>query len=181
MSATARLENVMPNLTRRQLLATGAAGTGAALLPMGWTAVAQAGSVPPAEVLAANDLALWYNQPAGTEWLRALPIGNGRLGAMVFGNTDTERLQLNEDTVWAGGPHDYSNPRGAAALAQIRQQVSANQWSQAQSLIDQAMLGSPAAQLPYQPVGELRLTLPGNSGVSGYQRWLDLATATSVV
>jgi alpha-L-fucosidase 2 len=100
---------------------------------------------------------------------------------MVYGNTDTERLQLNEDTVWAGGPHNYDNPKGAGALAQIRQQVFANQWSQAQTLIDQSMLGNPAAQLPYQPVGELRITLPGNSGVSSYQRWLDLTTATTVV
>ncbi|MFI7229659.1 glycoside hydrolase N-terminal domain-containing protein [Nonomuraea angiospora] len=64
---------------------------------------------------AANDLALWYDESAGMDWLRALPIGDGRLGAVVFGNVDTERLQLNEDTVWAGGPYDQSNPRGAAA------------------------------------------------------------------
>ena len=61
-------------------------------------------------MLAANDMALWYDEPAGTDWLRALPIGNGRLGAMVFGNVDTERLQLNEDTLWAGGPHDSATP-----------------------------------------------------------------------
>jgi alpha-L-fucosidase 2 len=67
----------MPDLTRRQLLAAGAAGTGAALLSTGWTAAAQAGSASPSEVLAANDLALWYTRSAGTEWLRALPIGNG--------------------------------------------------------------------------------------------------------
>jgi hypothetical protein len=94
-------------------------------------------------VQAAGDLALWYDEPAGADWLRALPVGNGRLGAMVFGNTDTERLQLNEDTVWAGGPHDYSNPRGAAALPQIRQLVFANQWTQAQDLINQTMLVCP--------------------------------------
>src|SRR3954447_11314231 len=179
-STTACLETAMPNVTRRQLLAAGAAGTGAALLPIGWSAVAQAGSVPPAEVVAANDLALWYNQPAGTEWLRALPIGNGRLGAMVFGNTDTERLQLNEDTVWAGGPHDYSNTRGAGSLAQLRQLVFQNQWTQAQDLANQTMLGSPAAQQPYQPVGDLRITFP-SATVSGYQRSLDLTTATAAV
>ena len=86
------------DLTRRKLLAAGMAGAGAALLPTGWTAAAPTG------VAAAGDLALRYDEPAGTDWLRALPIGNGRLGAMVFGNIDTERLQLNEDTVWAGGP-----------------------------------------------------------------------------
>ncbi|HZM79116.1 MAG TPA: glycoside hydrolase family 95 protein, partial [Candidatus Limnocylindrales bacterium] len=171
----------MPDLSRRQVLKAGATGAGALLLPTPWTAAARAGSVAPPEVQAVNDFALWYDEPAAQDWLRALPIGNGRLGAMVFGNTDTERLQLNEDTLWAGGPHDYSNAQGAAALAQIRQLVFQNQWSQAQSRIDQAMLGSPAAQLAYQPVGELRLTLPATSGVSGYQRWLDLTTATTVV
>jgi alpha-L-fucosidase 2 len=167
----------MPDLTRRQAMKLGAAA--AVLTQAGWTATARADSAAPADVR--GDLALWYDESAGSDWLRALPIGNGRLGAMVFGNTDTERLQLNEDTVWAGGPHNYDNPKGAGALAQIRQQVFANQWSQAQSLVDQTMLGNPAAQLPYQPVGELRLTLPGNSGVSEYQRWLDLTTATTVV
>jgi len=169
----------MPELTRRQAMKLGAAGAGALLGP--WTAVARADSTAPREVRAIDDLALWYDEPAGSEWLRALPIGNGRLGAMVFGNTDAERLQLNEDTVWAGGPHNYDNTKGAGALAQIRQQVFANQWSQAQSLVDQTMLGIPAGQLAYQPVGDLRLALPANTGVSGYQRWLDLTTATTVV
>src|ERR671921_1011001 len=125
----------MADVTRRQMMRLGAFGVGAVLLPLGWTATARAGSAAPAEVRAAGDLALWYDEPAGSEWLRALPVGNGRLGAMVFGNTDTERLQLNEDTLWAGGPHDYSNPQGAGALAQIRRLVFANQWSQAQSMI----------------------------------------------
>ncbi|MEU6721288.1 glycoside hydrolase N-terminal domain-containing protein [Nonomuraea sp. NPDC046802] len=130
---------------------------------------------------AANDLALWYDEGAGTDWLRALPIGNGRLGAMVFGNVDTERLQLNEDTVWAGGPYDQSNPRGAAALGQIRQLVFQNQWSQAQAMIDQNMRGTPVGQLAYQPVGDLRLSFGNASGVSEYNRFLDLTTATTAV
>jgi alpha-L-fucosidase 2 len=149
------------------------------MLPFQWTAAARAASVAPVQVLAANDLALWYDESAGTDWLRALPIGNGRLGAMVFGNVDVERLQLNEDTVWAGGPYDQSNPRGAGALGQIRQLVFQNQWSQAQSLIDQNMLGGPAGQLAYQTVGNLRLTFGGTSGVSEYNRLLDLTTATT--
>jgi alpha-L-fucosidase 2 len=168
----------MSDLTRRQAMKFGAAGAGAVLLP-GWTAVANADAAAPPEVRAAGDLALWYDEPAGSDWLRALPIGNGRLGAMVFGNTDTERLQLNEDTLWAGGPHDYSNPRGAGSLAEIRRLVFTNQWSQAQDLANQTMLGNPAGQLAYQPVGDLRLAFPAG-GVSGYERWLDLTTATSV-
>ncbi|MDX8142420.1 glycoside hydrolase N-terminal domain-containing protein [Lentzea sp. BCCO 10_0061] len=162
----------MSELNRRQLMKLSA---GVALTQAGWIA-----SPASADVRAPGDLSLWYGGPAGSDWLRALPIGNGRLGAMVFGNTDTERLQLNEDTVWAGGPHDYTNPRGAGALAEIRRLVFAGQWTQAQSLIDQTMLGSPAGQLAYQPVGDLRLTFP-SATASSYQRSLDLTTATTVV
>ncbi|ANZ41150.1 cellulose-binding protein [Lentzea guizhouensis] len=164
----------MSDLNRRQLIKLGA---GAVLTQAGWTATAAA---TPPQARAAGDLSLWYDRQAGSDWLRALPVGNGRLGAMVFGNTDTERLQLNEDTVWAGGPHDYSNPRGAGALAQIRQLVFSNQWSQAQTLIDQTMLGSPAGQLAYQPVGDLRLAFP-SATTTNYQRSLDLTTATTDV
>ncbi|MCR3751956.1 glycosyl hydrolase family 95 catalytic domain-containing protein [Lentzea californiensis] len=162
----------MSDLNRRQLIKLGA---GVALTQAGWTA-----SPASADVRAPGDLSLWYGGPAGNDWLRALPIGNGRLGAMVFGNTDIERLQLNEDTVWAGGPHDYTNPRGAGSLAEIRRLVFAGQWTQAQSLIDQTMLGSPAGQLAYQPVGDLRLTFP-SATASSYQRSLDLTTATTAV
>ncbi|MEU8171773.1 glycoside hydrolase N-terminal domain-containing protein [Microbispora hainanensis] len=169
----------MSDFTRRQLLRFGAVGAGAALAPFQWTAAARAAVAVPPEVSAANDLALWYDESAGTDWLRALPIGNGRLGAMVFGNVDTERLQLNEDTIWAGGPYDQSNTRGAGALGQIRQLVFQNQWSQAQSLIDQNMLGNPSAQLAYQTVGNLRLAFGSSSGVSEYSRVLDLTTATT--
>jgi alpha-L-fucosidase 2 len=75
---------------------------------------------------------------------------------MVFGNVDVERLQLNEDTIWAGGPYDQSNTRGAGALAQIRQAVFANQWSQAQSLIDQNLRGIPAALQQFVAGRQLR-------------------------
>src|SRR5688500_908851 len=129
----------MTDVTRRRVLQLGAAGAGATLAP--WMAVGGAAAAAPPEVRAANDLALWYDRGAGTDWLRALPIGNGRLGAMVFGNTDVERLQLNEDTVWAGGPYDSANPRGAANLAEIRRRVFADQWVSAQDLINQTMLG----------------------------------------
>ncbi len=143
--------------------------------------MARADSAAPPQVLAAGDLALWYDEAAGTDWLRALPIGNGRLGAMVFGNVDAERLQLNEDTVWAGGPHDPSNPRGLGALAEIRRLVFANQWTQAQNLINQNMLGNPVGQLAYQTVGNLRLSFPTSGGASQYNRHLDLTTATTSV
>ncbi|WP_089158162.1 glycosyl hydrolase family 95 catalytic domain-containing protein [Micromonospora sp. NBS 11-29] len=168
----------MSDMTRRNLLKAGAAGAGTALVPAAWNAAARAGSVAPAQVLAANDLALWYDEPAGTDWLRALPLGNGRLGAMVFGNIDTERLQLNEDTVWAGGPYDSANTRGAANLAEIRRRVFADQWTSAQDLVDQTMMGNPGGQLAYQTVGNLRLAFGSASGATQYNRTLDLTTAT---
>lgn len=170
----------MPDLTRRQAIKFGAAGAGALLLPLQWTAAARASSTPPPEVQAANDLALWYDEPAGGDWLRALPQGNGRLGAMVFGNPGTERLQLNEDSIWAGGPCDPANPQALAALPEVRRLVFENEWIQAQDLIDQTMLGDPVGQLAYQTVGNLRLTVPGMSGATDYSRQLDLTTATAL-
>nr|WP_199701839.1 glycoside hydrolase N-terminal domain-containing protein [Jiangella rhizosphaerae] len=167
-------------MTRRQAIKFGAAGVGALLLPLQWTAAARASSTPPPEVQAADDLALWYDEPAGNDWLRALPLGNGRLGAMVFGNPETERLQLNEDTIWAGGPHDAANPRALAVLPEVRRLVFADQWVQAQNLINQNMLGNPVGQLAYQTAGNLRLTVPGMSGATQYHRQLDLTTATAL-
>ncbi|WP_407562286.1 glycosyl hydrolase family 95 catalytic domain-containing protein [Streptomyces sp. 184] len=171
----------MRRLTRRHMIRLGAAGAGAVVMPVPWTATARADSAAPPEVRAVDDLALWYDEPAGSDWLRALPVGAGRLGAMVFGNIDTERLQLNEDTLWAGGPYDPANPGGVDALPEIRQLVFDGQWEQAQSLIDRTMLGRPAGELAYQPVGDLTLTLPGTGGTSEYRRWLDLTTATTAV
>ena len=168
----------MSDVSRRQALKIGAAGATGALLPLSRLAD---GPAPAAEAAAANDLVLWYDESAGTNWLRALPIGNGRLGAMVFGNVDRETLQLNEDTVWAGGPHDPSNTRGAGSIAEIRRRVFANQWTQAQDLINQTMLGNPVGQLAYQPVGNLRLTFSTSGSASQYTRRLDLSTATSSV
>ena len=128
----------------------------------------------------AEPLTLWYARPA-TQWLEALPIGNGRLGAMVFGGVDTETLQLNEDSVWAGGPHDYDNPEALAALPEIRQLVFDGKFDEAQALVNAHFMGRPAGQAPYQTVGNLTLTLPPSEAVSDYRRELDLTTAVTHV
>ncbi|MDL4818480.1 glycoside hydrolase family 95 protein [Actinomadura opuntiae] len=134
-------------------------------------------SLPLGGPRAADDaLKLWYEQPAA-QWLEALPIGNGRLGAMAFGGTDKETLQLDEHSVWAGRPLVYDNPDGLAALPEIRRLVFGGQWSQAQQLVDQRFIGLPAGQMPYQPVGNLTLTFPFSGDVSRYRRELDLETA----
>jgi alpha-L-fucosidase 2 len=170
----------MPDVTRRQAIKAGAVGAGGLLLPVPWIAVARASSAPPSGVQEAGDLALWYDEPAGDDWLRALPLGNGRLGAMVFGNPGTERLQLNEDTIWAGGPHDSANPEALAALPEVRRLVFEDRWVEAQDLINAHMLSNPVGQLAYQTVGNLRLTAEGTSGATEYHRQLDLTTATAL-
>ena len=124
----------------------------------------------------AASLALWYDQPA-TQWLQALPIGNGRLGAMVYGGTGKETLQLNEGTLWEGGPHDYDNPEALAALPQIRQLVFSNELKKAQDMVNAHFMGRPTGQAPYQTVGSLLLDFATSAAVTDYRRQLDLDTA----
>lgn len=100
---------------------------------------------------------LWYRQPAD-KWVEALPIGNGRLGAMVFGNIAHERIQLNEDTVWSGGPYDPTNPKGPQSLPEIRRLVFAGQNLKAHRLFGRTMFGLAIPQMQYQRLGDLWLT-----------------------
>jgi alpha-L-fucosidase 2 len=123
-----------------------------------------------------NDLVLWYRQPAG-EWQEALPVGNGRLGAMVFGNTAEERIQLNEETLWTGGPYDPGRSGGAGALPEIRRLLFAGDYEKAHDLFGRTMMGIPYEQMKYQPLGDLWLTFPGHEEVSEYRRELDLDEA----
>lgn len=88
---------------------------------------------------------LWYLQPA-REWIQALPVGNGRLGAMVFGDTGNERIQLNEETVWSGGPYDPSNPKGPAALPQIRKLVFGGEYLKAHRMFGRTKCGQVEAR-----------------------------------
>ncbi|WP_406457308.1 glycoside hydrolase family 95 protein [Streptomyces sp. NBC_01622] len=123
-------------------------------------------------------LRLFYDKPA-EQWLEALPVGNGRLGAMVFGGVRTERLQLNEDTLWAGGPYDPANAEALRALPRIRELVFTGQWQRAQDLIDASCLGDPVGELMYQPVGDLRLGFAVHPAVTDYERELDLDQAVA--
>ena len=101
---------------------------------------------------------LWYRQ-AATNWNEALPLGNGRLGAMIFGGAGEERIQLNEDTLWSGAPHDYNHPGAFAHLADVRKLIAEQKFDEAKKLADATMLGLPAGQASYQPVGDLFLRL----------------------
>jgi alpha-L-fucosidase 2 len=127
-----------------------------------------------------GDLTLWYTQPA-KQWVEALPIGNGRLGAMVFGGIDKERIQLNEDTLSAGGPYDPTNPNALAALPEARRLIFAGDFNQANKLIGEKMMGRPIVQMPYQTVGDLYLTFSNIEGAANYRRQLDLDTAIARV
>jgi len=121
-----------------------------------------------------SPLRLWYRQPAKT-WVEALPVGSGKLGAMVFGGVAHERLQLNEDTLWAGGPYDPARPEALVALPEIRRLIDAEDYAQAAKLADAQFLGAPKSQMSYQTIGDLELEFPSLSdGVGDYVRDLDL-------
>ena len=140
--------------------------------------VAVVSSVDPGRhlVCVGESLRLWYERPA-EKWTEALPVGNGRLGAMIFGRTDRERLQINEDTVWAGSPHDYSHPGAAKYLPEIRRLLLEGKQQEATALAAEHFMSIPLRQMPYQPCCDLELDF-GNSGpVSSYRRELDLSSA----
>lgn len=121
-------------------------------------------------------LALWYRRPAA-QWVEALPLGNGRLGAMVFGGVDHERLQFNEDTVWTGQPHEYQHEGAVKFLPQIRQLLFDGKQREAEDLAMKEFMSIPLGQKAYQPFGDLRLQFPPQTGVANYRRELDLDTA----
>jgi alpha-L-fucosidase 2 len=155
-------------IDRRRLLIGGALMTAGTCLPPSLMAAAPA---PRSDTL-------WYPRPAD-EWVQALAVGNGRLGAMVFGGIASERIQLNEDTFFSGGPYDPVNPEARAALPKVRELVFAGHYSEAQKLIDASVMARPLRQMSYQTIGDLLLTFPGIENTSGYLRELHLPTATA--
>ncbi|HJZ81996.1 MAG TPA: glycoside hydrolase family 95 protein, partial [Pyrinomonadaceae bacterium] len=162
-------------ISRRSFLqqsAVAGAALPAALRTLGTDSVAADAGRPP--------LQLWYEKPA-SQWVEALPIGNGRLGAMVFGGPASERLQINEDTLYAGGPYDPNNREALASLPEARRLIFAGQYKEANALIGQKMMAHPIKQMPYEPVGDLRLEFPGHNEFSDYRRELDLDTAIAKV
>jgi len=132
-------------------------------------------SSPPSE-----PLSLWYREPA-VKWEEALALGNGRIGAMVFGRVNREQIQLNEDTLWAGGPYDPVNPQAREALPEVRRLVFEGKYREASQLISARVMSKPLGQLPYEPAGDLILTFPDSAGVANYRRDLNLDTAVATV
>ena len=128
-----------------------------------------------------QDLKLWYDEPA-ERWVEALPVGNGRLGAMVFGNPAKEHLQLNEETVWAGQPNSNANPAvEPGALDEIRKLVFDGKYRAAQDMVDQKIFFRTNQGMSYQSVGDLYLEFPGHENFTEYYRDLDLLDATASV
>src|SRR4051794_30940730 len=125
-----------------------------------------------------TDLKLWYEAPA-REWTEALPIGNGRLGAMIFGGVPRERLQLNEDTLWTGGPYSQANTEARLHLDQVRELIFAGRYADAEALADRHLMGRPLKQMSYQPAGDLWIERNLFGEVAGYRRELDLDTAVA--
>ena len=135
---------------------------------------ATSGLIQPARAAARSASRLWYRQPA-REWVEALPVGSGRMGAMVFGGVAAERLQLNEDTLWAGGPYDPANPEALKALPEIRAMINAGNYAKATEVADARFMATPKRQMSYQTIGDLKLAFPGLDGQStDYVRDLDL-------
>jgi alpha-L-fucosidase 2 len=127
-------------------------------------------------------LTLWYQRPANL-WVTALPVGNGRLGAMVFGGIAHERIQFNEQTVWTGEPHDYAHHGAYQSLPKLRELLWATQQKEAEDLAMKEFMSVPIHQQAYQAFGDLRLDFPDvrEAAVSGYRRSLNLDTAVSAV
>lgn len=141
-------------------------------------------SEPSDHTVSNNPMKLWYRQPARI-WEEALPIGNGRLGAMIFGGTDRELIQLNEETVWAGEPGNNILPEIRSYLPEIRQLIFAGKHREAQDLANKYLPRRAGPDhnygMCYQPVGNVEISFPDTAGVEDYYRELDIANAVSRV
>jgi alpha-L-fucosidase 2 len=125
-------------------------------------------------------LVLWYSRPAEA-WVEALPIGNGRLGAMIFGRTGEERIQFDEDTLWAGKPRDYLHEGAAEHLPAIRKLLREGKQREAEQLAMEHFMSVPLRQFPYQPFGDLLMEFPGHEKAGQYRRQLDLDSGVATV
>jgi alpha-L-fucosidase 2 len=126
-----------------------------------------------------HNLKLWYNQPAGNTWENALPIGNGFLGAMVYGNVENEIIQLNENTLWSGGPNRNDNPNALGSLSEIRKLIFEGKHKEAEKLADQNFISKKSHGQMFQPIGNLNIKFDGHEKYTNYKRELDIQNAVS--
>ncbi len=122
----------------------------------------------------------WYTEPA-KKWDEALPVGNGRLGAMVFGRNGEERIQLNEETYWSGGPYSTVVKSGHKVLPKIQRLVLEEKYLEAHNLFGRHLMGYPVEQQKYQSLANLHLFFKDQDSITDYRRWLDLETGVTGV
>ncbi len=125
--------------------------------------------------LTAQELRLWYNKPANV-WEEAIPLGNSRLGAMVYGKPAEEEIQLNEETIWGGSPHRNDNPKAAKSLEKVQELIFQRKYGEADQLINETFFGGPHG-MPFQTAGSLLLHFDGHQVHQNYYRELDLDKA----
>ncbi len=126
-----------------------------------------------------NKHILWYDAPASI-WTEALPIGNSRLGAMIYGIPSSERLQLNEETIWAGRPNNNANPEALEYLPKVRQLVWDGKYKEAQDLATKHVQANTNSGMPYQPFGDLYISFPNVKDYDNYYRELNLDSARAI-
>src|SRR5687767_2101048 len=144
--------------------------------------IAVTAAVPPAQQLVppAGEHTIWLRS-AAAQWDHAFPVGNGRIGAMVFGTVNRERIQLNEETLWMGGPRETDNPEARAALPEVRRLLFAGQPREAYALAERKLMGKPWRLESYQSLADLRLNFDHEGEITDYQRSLDLDAAVARV
>lgn len=127
---------------------------------------------------AQDSFKLFYNEPA-QKWTEALPIGNGSLGAMIYGGVQQEHIQFNDETLWRGKPHDYSHKGASKYLAEIRQLLTDGKQIEAQKLANKEFMSEPLKQIHYQPFADVYIDFKGHENYSEYSRVLDIENAIS--
>lgn len=133
--------------------------------------------------ITAQNYKLWYDNPAQT-WTQALPVGNGTIGGMVFGTPAAEHIQLNEETLWAGQPNQVLHPEAKSYLPKVRQLIFEGKYKEAETLANEKVMPVGAGKnmgMPYQPFGDLYLSMPGHASYTHYERLLDLENARALV
>ena len=125
---------------------------------------------------------LWYKTPSGGDWNKALPVGNGKLGAMIYGEETSEHYQLNEDSVWFGGKRNRNNKDARKNLGKLRQLILSGRIPEAERLCKYAFSGVPQSEHSYQTLGDAYFDYCGSLGsVSDFSRRLDLQNAIHLV
>src|SRR6187431_2606394 len=124
-------------------------------------------------------LKLWYTKPSGKVWENALPIGNGRLGAMIYGNVEEETIQLNEHTLWSGGPNRNDNPLALDSLSEIRKLIFDGKQKDAERIANRIIISKRSHGQMFEPAGDLHMSFNGHEKFTNYYRELDIEKAVA--